>query len=327
MSLFRFGFTRKSDREEFQAAQELNPTEPGDERKAETDVSTGKCKRIRKYQSSWERDFPWLGYDKEKNTMKCRLCRSFPEIADKTSSLYIGTSGFRRTTIQAHAKSKSHFKCFEANSAKENPAAAPMGIALRNMNAQVKEKLRTITLQDGSSITITRRHKLLTNKGWKNHLKPGDYVAVPANNSSANLRASLSVPLRLKNTTPLTPEANIAIKEKPLFSKQISYCKIQSIEDIDYQGWVYDFEVEEHHNFIANNIICHNTVQFIAFLLHLKEEEALEKPTLLVCPTSVLGNWEREVKNLLPTSKFCSITVINVRRGKHFKLLSKTKIL
>ena len=144
MSLFRFGFTRKSDREEFQAAQELNPTEPGDERKAETDVSTGKCKRIRKYQSSWERDFPWLGYDKEKNTMKCRLCRSFPEIADKTSSLYIGTSGFRRTTIQAHAKSKSHFKCFEANSAKENPAAAPMGIALRNMNAQVKEKLRKL---------------------------------------------------------------------------------------------------------------------------------------------------------------------------------------
>ena len=76
--------------------------------------------------------------------MKCRVCRSFPEIADKTSSLYIGTSGFRRTTIQANAKSKSHFNCFEANSAQENPAAAPMGIALRNMNAQVKEKLRKL---------------------------------------------------------------------------------------------------------------------------------------------------------------------------------------
>ena len=190
---------------------------------------------------------------------------------------------------------------------------------------QVKEKLRTITLQDGSSITITRRHKLLTNKGWKNHLKPGDYVAVPANNSSANLRASLSVPLRLKNTTPLTPEANIAIKEKPLFSKQISYCKIQSIEDIDYQGWVYDFEVEEHHNFIANNIICHNTVQFIAFLLHLQEQEALEKPTLLVCPTSVLGNWEREVKKFGPNLKVLQYHGDKRPKGKAFKSAVKDK--
>ncbi|MEL6165085.1 MAG: LAGLIDADG family homing endonuclease, partial [Cyanobacteria bacterium J06628_3] len=44
---------------------------------------------------------------------------------------------------------------------------------------QVKEKLRKITLQDGSSITITRRHKLLTNKGWTNQLNIGDYVCVP----------------------------------------------------------------------------------------------------------------------------------------------------
>ena len=81
-----------------------------------------------------------------------------------------------------------------------------------------------------------------------------------------------------------------------LLDQEVFYCKIENIEDVDYQGWVYDFEVSEHHNFVANNIICHNTVQFIAFLLHLKEQKALEKPTLLVCPTSVLGNWEREVK-------------------------------
>lgn len=81
-----------------------------------------------------------------------------------------------------------------------------------------------------------------------------------------------------------------------LLDQEVFYCKIENIEDVDYQGWVYDFEVSEHHNFVANNIICHNTVQFIAFLLHLKEQNALEKPTLLVCPTSVLGNWQREVK-------------------------------
>ena len=122
MSLFRFGFTRKSlvtvtKCEDIQATQQLNSTklkEPGDKRKAESqpEVFAGKSKRDRKYQTSWERDFPWLVHDEEKNTMKCKICCSFPEIADKSSSLFIGNGAFRRTTIQAHAKSKTHFKCF-----------------------------------------------------------------------------------------------------------------------------------------------------------------------------------------------------------------------
>ncbi|MFP4412745.1 SNF2-related protein [Coleofasciculus sp.] len=88
-----------------------------------------------------------------------------------------------------------------------------------------------------------------------------------------------------------------------LLDQEVFYCQIQEIEDIDYEGWVYDFEVSHHHNFVANNILCHNTIQTIAFLLHLKEQDVLESPTLLVCPTSVLGNWEREVKKFAPTLK------------------------
>ena len=83
MSLFRFGFTRKSldtvtKSEDIQATQQLNSTklkEPGDKRKAESqpEVFAGKSKRDRKYQTSWERDFLWLVHDEEKNTMKSRL--------------------------------------------------------------------------------------------------------------------------------------------------------------------------------------------------------------------------------------------------------------
>src|SRR5215475_12900933 len=47
---------------------------------------------------------------------------------------------------------------------------------------------------------------------------------------------------------------------------EVFYCKIKSVEEVDYEGWVYDFEVAEHHNFIANNILCHNTVQVLALL-------------------------------------------------------------
>jgi SNF2 family DNA or RNA helicase len=54
---------------------------------------------------------------------------------------------------------------------------------------------------------------------------------------------------------------------------------------------------------LADDMGLGKTPQLIAFLLHLKEEEALESPTLVVCPTSVLGNWEREVKKFAPSLK------------------------
>ncbi|NER50209.1 MAG: DEAD/DEAH box helicase [Symploca sp. SIO1A3] len=54
---------------------------------------------------------------------------------------------------------------------------------------------------------------------------------------------------------------------------------------------------------LADDMGLGKTPQFIAFLLHLQEQELLDKPTLVVCPTSVLGNWEREVKKFGPSLK------------------------
>ncbi|WAL58338.1 DEAD/DEAH box helicase [Thermocoleostomius sinensis A174] len=54
---------------------------------------------------------------------------------------------------------------------------------------------------------------------------------------------------------------------------------------------------------LADDMGLGKTVQFIALMLHLQEQGGLEKPTLLVCPTSVLGNWEREVKRFAPSLK------------------------
>jgi SNF2 family DNA or RNA helicase len=156
---------------------------------------------------------------------------------------------------------------------------------------QVKEKLRKITLRDGNSITITKRHKLLTKDGWTNHLKVGDYVCVAAK------------------------------------TIEIFYCPIKSIEEIDYDGWVYDFEISKHHNFVANKIICHNTIQTIAFFLNLKEQEALSKPILLVCPTSVLNNWEREVKKFAPTLSTLIHHGDKRNKGKDFVKAIKNKSL
>ncbi len=52
---------------------------------------------------------------------------------------------------------------------------------------------------------------------------------------------------------------------------------------------------------LADDMGLGKTIQLIAFILKLKAEKALENPILLVCPTSVLGNWEKEVKKFAPS--------------------------
>ncbi|MDZ7960856.1 MAG: DEAD/DEAH box helicase [Aulosira sp. DedQUE10] len=69
---------------------------------------------------------------------------------------------------------------------------------------------------------------------------------------------------------------------------------------------------------LADDMGLGKTVEFIAFLLHLKEQDVLEKPTLLVCPTSVLGNWEREVKKFAPTLKILQYHGDKRPKGKAF---------
>lgn len=54
---------------------------------------------------------------------------------------------------------------------------------------------------------------------------------------------------------------------------------------------------------LADDMGLGKTIQLIAFLLTMKERDLLSGPVLLVCPTSVLGNWEREVHKFGPELK------------------------
>jgi SNF2 family DNA or RNA helicase len=132
-------------------------------------------------------------------------------------------------------------------------------------------------------------------------------------------------------------------------SREVFYARVVSVEEFDYTGWVYDFEVAEHHNFVAGGMLCHNTVQVLGLLAHEKERAAAgvsdrgdngtsgragdgvadplgapgdaragapgqgcadgdggagnavrKNPTLLVCPMSLVGNWQREAERFTP---------------------------
>ncbi|MEA5537150.1 DEAD/DEAH box helicase [Crocosphaera sp. XPORK-15E] len=66
-------------------------------------------------------------------------------------------------------------------------------------------------------------------------------------------------------------------------------------------GWLAFLEKWGLGACLADDMGLGKTPQLIGFLLYLKDEDMLTKPTLIVCPTSVLNNWEREVKKFAPT--------------------------
>lgn len=52
---------------------------------------------------------------------------------------------------------------------------------------------------------------------------------------------------------------------------------------------------------LADDMGLGKTVQFISYLLHVKETEGRQAPSLLICPTSVLGNWQKELQHFAPS--------------------------
>jgi len=52
---------------------------------------------------------------------------------------------------------------------------------------------------------------------------------------------------------------------------------------------------------LADDMGLGKTIQLLAFLLQRSDANALQGPTLLVCPTSVVGNWQRELARFAPT--------------------------
>lgn len=91
----------------------------------------------------------------------------------------------------------------------------------------VNEWLLTITLDNGHHITITKNHKLFDGKKWTTTFEIGDTIAVM-----------------------VTDRKGV---------KKVGYAKIVNIKEIAYSGYVYDFEVHPYHNYVANDIIAHNT--------------------------------------------------------------------
>lgn len=88
-----------------------NVQPPKRKSQAEKDKEYDK-KRKRLFQTNWLTDFPWLRVESEESDIAfCSICRQYPQIADKTSGLYIGKGITRRDTLTSHQLSSKHVSC------------------------------------------------------------------------------------------------------------------------------------------------------------------------------------------------------------------------
>ncbi|MDO5437741.1 MAG: DEAD/DEAH box helicase, partial [bacterium] len=77
---------------------------------------------------------------------------------------------------------------------------------------------------------------------------------------------------------------------------------LRPYQEIGYR-WLYTNVVKGFGCCIADDMGLGKTVQVISLILKLKEEKKLKKPALVVCPTTLLGNWERELETFAPSLK------------------------
>lgn len=66
-------------------------------------------------------------------------------------------------------------------------------------------------------------------------------------------------------------------------------------------NWLAFMRSESFGAILADDMGLGKTVQLIAYLLHVHEQQPGSKPSLIICPTSVLGNWQKELQKFAPS--------------------------
>lgn len=69
---------------------------------------------------------------------------------------------------------------------------------------------------------------------------------------------------------------------------------------------------------LADDMGLGKTIQWIAYMQHVTKIEQPDKPALLICPTSVLGNWQKELARFAPELKVHVHYGPNRTRGEAF---------
>jgi superfamily II DNA or RNA helicase len=92
-----------------------------------------------------------------------------------------------------------------------------------------------------------------------------------------------------------TNHHDLASELHQLSLESINWCPIKTVTQRKYSGYVYDLSVPETNNYVANGVICHNTVETLSYI----GTEQGTFPALIVAPLVTLNNWQREIEKFL----------------------------
>jgi SNF2 family DNA or RNA helicase len=97
----------------------------------------------------------------------------------------------------------------------------------------------------------------------------------------------------------------------------------------DYQqsglDWLMFLREFQCGGILADDMGLGKTIQTISLLLKLKEQNKLKSPSLIIVPTSLIGNWKVELDKFAPKLEY--ITLYGNDRGCKFSKIDKTDIV
>ncbi|WP_032497075.1 DEAD/DEAH box helicase, partial [Hydrogenivirga sp. 128-5-R1-1] len=73
------------------------------------------------------------------------------------------------------------------------------------------------------------------------------------------------------------------------------------VEGISWINFLYEYGF---NGILADDMGLGKTVQVLAFLQYLKENKKLDKHSLIVVPTTLISNWEKEIERFTPTLRY-----------------------
>lgn len=128
---------------------------------------------------------------------------------------------------------------------------------------------------------------------------------------SANIVAELAASEKATKLRFLDDHKLIEIGEKLSDFKKIQRVKMPKNFTLELRHYQQDgldwLQFLREYNFagiLADDMGLGKTIQTLAHIQCEKENKRLDKPVLIVAPTSVVGNWQEEIKRITPTLNF-----------------------
>ncbi|MGM0853883.1 MAG: DEAD/DEAH box helicase [Bacillota bacterium] len=157
------------------------------------------------------------------------------------------------------------------------------------------QQMMTKAKQEGISIQDMLEQELVPRDSDESDLEPDDDEHDPYKYAKIQLELNRSMKKMIHQ---LTNVSSIPLTETP----EAFIGELRPYQQLG-MSWMLFLREFGFGACLADDMGLGKTVQLITYLQHIKETEKPETPSLIVAPTSVLGNWQRELEKFAPDLK------------------------